>query len=125
MSEKFGGASEAAKVLGMPESSFNRLKLRVAYLYDPTTRSLNPLDRHSDDLRSLIHESHVVAPSLAGQSYPGRPWEFRLDLLRQYRRNGWAGAEYFGPSTHSHEKSGAESSFSSPIEFGSPIGDCQ
>jgi hypothetical protein len=96
---EFGGAREAARILGMTVSSFNRLRLRVTQIYDPVLGSVSPIDNGVEDLRGYTQEHHLVAPTLAGLKLPGRPWTFRLDLLRRYRDRGWPGAEFPAPWT--------------------------
>lgn len=107
---EFGGASQAARTLGMSVSAFNRVRLRVTYVYDPSSRTVAPLDPERDDLRAFVETKHLVAPSLAGTRLPGRPWTFRLDLLRHYQQNGWPGAEFPHPTEINEEKLGKISS---------------
>ena len=95
----WGGSREAARVLEMPESTFNRIRLRATYVYDPVTRSLSPLDPDAQGLRAQLGRLHLTAPTLAGQKLPGHRWEFRLDLLKQYRRMGWPAAEFPVPAS--------------------------
>ena len=90
----WGGSREAARVLEMPESTFNRVRLRATYVYDPVTRSLSPLDPDATGLRAQLGGLHLTAPTLAGQKLPGHRWEFRLDLLKRYRTFGWPAAEF-------------------------------
>lgn len=94
----FGGARDAARILGMTISSFNRVRLRVTYVYDPVSGEVSSLDLSRNDLRTFTEAKHLVAPTLAGTKLPGRPWTFRLDLLRQYQELGWPGAEFPAPT---------------------------
>ena len=94
---ELGGTSKAAEVLGISVATFNRRRLGATYVYDPVSRTLRPLDLGRTDLRSFMHKSHLVAPTLGGQKLPRSPWEFRLDLLRRYREDGWPGVRFGFP----------------------------
>lgn len=94
MTARFGGATEAAEILGKSLSQFNAIRVRVTYVYDPLTQSLlRPTEEQLSD-RQWLQSHHLTAPTLAGQSLPRSPWEYRLDLLAEYRELGWPGARY-------------------------------
>jgi hypothetical protein len=97
--KKFGGATDAAEVLGVSISQFNEMRLRDTHVYDSRTEECTPIDPDRDDLRSFLEGKHLVAPAYAGRRPAGGHWEYNLHRLREYRERGWPGARYTRPET--------------------------
>lgn len=94
MKEKFGGATDAARLLGVSLSSFNAMRAAETFIYEPTTQQLTKLTSEHLSNRGFLSRHHLVAPTLAGTKRPGGRWEFNLERLRHIRENGFPGVEH-------------------------------
>jgi len=93
--QRYGGAADAAEILGRGVSQFNEMRRRNTYVLEPRTGSLRRLEESSRaDARNL----HLVAPSFAGQRLPGGSWEYDLERLRSIREGDYRAAVPLGPS---------------------------
>lgn len=63
---EIGTAKEAAKVLGVSLSQFNRMRLLDTYVWKPQARARQKIDPERDDLRDHMSDKHLVAPAYAG-----------------------------------------------------------
>lgn len=100
--DTIGTAQEAADLLGLSLSQFNEQRLAATYEYDPATGEVSPLPERSElpegqTLREYMRGRHLTAPTLAGQRRAGGSWEFNIDRLRRYRKNGWPGGRFPDP----------------------------
>lgn len=95
---EIGTAQEAAGVLGLSLSQFNRMRLLDTYIWEPQTGTRKKVDPERDDLRSHLKGKHLVAPAYAGRRPAGGSWRFNLTRLEKFREHGWPGAEYVDPA---------------------------
>lgn len=86
---RYGGAEEAAAILGRGVSQFNQMRRRNTYVLEPRTGSLRRLEETS---RADARDLHLVAPSFAGQRLPGGSWEYDLERLRSIREGHYRAA---------------------------------
>lgn len=90
---KTGGATQAAKVLGVSISQFNSMRLLDTYIYDPV-HGMTKVDPHRAELRQYLADKHLMAPTFAGHRHAGGRWTYNLEKLREYRCDGWGNAPH-------------------------------
>lgn len=94
---EIGTAKEAADLLDVSLSQFNRMRLLDTYIWEPQTGARQRVDPGRDDLRDHLADKHLVAPAYAGRRLAGGSWRFNLTKLKKYQEQGWPGAEYPDP----------------------------
>ena len=106
---RYGGASEAAKVLGKSTSQLNDIRDLGTMVFDPVAGRAMPLPS-AEELRSIYEAEvgplekasgrydaarthyfrtrYLVCPSLYAYRMPGSAWEYNLTALEELRRSG-------------------------------------
>lgn len=87
ISPRFGGAVDAADVLGVSRAQLDRVRASGTYVYDPGTGSRRrPTTEEASD-RAWLSTQHLIAPSLFAQKLPRGVWEYDLVRLRRQRED--------------------------------------
>lgn len=83
MTARYGGAAQAARVLGISRAQLDRKRAAGTFIRDPNSRTLRrPTAQQARD-RGWLRLQHLVAPSLFAEKLPAGRWEYDVSRLRR------------------------------------------